>query len=229
MLEKKYALLAEAEITSVKEAFERARIRIPITKEEVVATKEGQNMVNINPKGVMARTSLDSNTYEQAKIKYNEMIKENEETDNELPDTEEDETDEEEELRDAAGMTEQDMLDLTKVDRTQPYIINDREYSEEFPHHDKISLYYYRVDDVLCEENEEIIDDVDATIGPDTLSLLDTQTTVWVRNEPLAIDYEIIALNKSYAELAHGIHLKELHTPRERYNELQRRRPKDGE
>jgi len=249
LIEKKYAQLAEDEISSVKEAFERRRTMITnanpkMTVVDELVSNAKKDLGIKNPSATLTRSSLDNDPYEMAKRDYykisaqkkekivepetapdTDIGEEDDPEDNDFPD------EDDEDMLDAAGMTEQDMVDMTRVDRTQPYVISDQQYSEEFSHHDKVSLYYYRVDDVLCEENEEMVDDIESVIGYDALKILDMQTTVWVRNEPLAIDYEVIALNSSFAETVHGLHIKEQHamTPRERYIEKQKRREQDGE
>lgn len=209
--EEHYAALAQEEIDSVKETFATYTRPVKVVEngitdeqyEECNKKEEVQQIrTNNNP---LTRSSLDVNPFEQAKKNYNLVGIDLSNAENE-----------DGPVTDAAGKSETEM-DLTKVDRTAPYIINDQEFMEEFDHHDKVSLYYYRVDDVLCDEHEEIIVDVEGTIGYDAQEQLDIETTVWVRNEPLAIDYEVISLNKSYAELVHGIgtETKNL-TPRER-------------
>ena len=216
-----YAAIAQEEIESVKETFANYKSIKPdrsngMTNEEYAKTQEKRN--NNNP---LAHSSLEGNPYEQAKKNYNLAGIKHEE-----PDEEDEERDEP--VTDAAGKTEEEM-DLSKVDRTQPYIIDDREFSEEFEHHDKISLYYYRVDDVLCDEHEEIINDIEEKVGYEALSTLDMQTTVWVRNEPLCIDYEIISINKSFAESVHGIGIEPNLSPREKYLRQEKRRERREE
>ena len=133
---------------------------------------------------------------------------------------------------------------ISTVDRTQPYVINADEFSNCFDHHDKISLYYYSMDDVLADESDEVIDEIEDVIGFDSLNVFDTQTTVWVRNEPMATDFEVICLHQSYAATKHGITLppkkplpvktpvaktssKKVASPREAYEEKQREKEKD--
>jgi hypothetical protein len=127
--------------------------------------------------------------------------------------------------RDAAGMTEAEIS--PEIDRTQPYVIDDEEFTNGFPQHEKVSLYYYKVDDVLAEENEEVVTDIDNTIGYDAMNQFDMQTTVWVRNEPLGIDYEVVSINKSYAETVAGF--KAPMTPREVYLAKQKKREMESE
>lgn len=219
--EKYYADIAQEEIDSVKEAFERqdARLREPYNKENVI-TDEEEKIERTN-RNALTRSSLDGNVNEQAKRNYNLAGVKYEETDV-------DEEEEEQPVTDAAGKTEEEM-DLTRVDRTQPYIIDDQEFTNEFDHHDKISLYYYKEDDVLCDEHEEVINDIEEKVGYDALAALDMQTTVWVRNEPLCIDYEIISINKSYAELVHGIGVEPNLSPREAYLRKQKKRREQGD
>lgn len=257
VLEQKYAIIAEEEIASVREAMERARLRKEAKeeaekKEAVIAQnkkqlgkkveEEGYKAPEVpknDPSGILTRSSLDTDPCETAKRDYHKIGEKKKKPvapkkNDVRPETDIGEEDDPDEVVDDAGKTEQDMLNLTQVDRVTPYVIDDVQYSEEFDHHDKVSLYYYRVDGVLCEENEELIDDIEACIGYEALTVLDTQTNVWVRNEPLGIDYEIIALNSSYAEAISGLHVKQIEnnklmTPRERYVERQKRRENNAE
>lgn len=232
VLEKKYAQLAEEEISSAREyyATERpARHQIEAIETEV---QQEPDRGAANPSGAMARKSIE-NPYEAAKRNYNlikPVAKVEDEPEGEPDEDEEDPEEDDDELRDDAGMSEQDHLDITKVDRTQPYLISCDEYTDEFSHHDKVSLYYYRDDDVLCEEdNEEPIDDIEATVSYDALSTLDMQTTVWVRNEPLGIDYEIMGVRGSYSESVLGMRPRDIMTPRERYEQRKKGRNGEGE
>ena len=89
-------------------------------------------------------------------------------------------------------------------DKALPYIISVDQFADEKDHYDKITINYYEEDDTLCEENEEIIEDPMMVVGEDTLTRFgedsDDPDVVYVRNEKLEIDYEVICLHKSYAE-----------------------------
>jgi len=224
-----YAAIAQEEIDSVREAFQDYK-KIPgldhskgveengMSDEEYAErNKVSEEQPERTNRNSLTRSSLDGNMAEQAKKNYNlaGINKQHEE-----PDLDEEE--EGEPVTDAAGKTQQEM-DLTQIDRTLPYIIDDQEFTNEFDHHDKVSLYYYREDDVLCDEHEEVINNIEETVGYDAISTLDMQTTVWVRNEPLCIDYEIISINKSYAELVHGIGTEPNLSPREAYQRKQKK------
>jgi len=88
-----------------------------------------------------------------------------------------------------------------------PYAISLEEFSEEMDHFEKSTIYYYDEDDTLADEQEEMIQDVLAIIGPSVLDHLQQAKSdvVYVRNEKMQIDYEIIVLDKSYAQTVSGI------------------------
>jgi hypothetical protein len=91
----------------------------------------------------------------------------------------------------------------------KPYVISIDEYSEENTHYDKITLYFYEDDEVLTEDDEEAIDDPNALVGDYALNCFGENSgdpeVVYVRNERLQIDYEVIRLSKSYQETVLGI------------------------
>jgi len=221
VLEEQYAQIAQIEIDSVKKVFNNRKTDYEDTE---------------------AEDELSREEYEKQKIAYNEMTKNYmreslgmRDTVNDLLDDTAEWDPQEETLTDSAGYTEDQYVndeterDLSDVDRSAPYLINDREYSDEFDHHDKISLYYYIYDDVLCDENEDIIEEIDETVGWDCFKVLEEQTTAWVRNEPLSIDYEICRVSNSYAQAFHGINMNENLSPRERYQKQQKRRENSEE
>lgn len=107
--------------------------------------------------------------------------------------TEEEEEDEEAEARSAR---------MANVDREEPYEIDQWQFAEEeeYEHYDKIHLYYYRFDDVICDDNDEQIEDVEDIIGWAFYKTLERRTLAHVRNEKLHTDYEIHALSKSFGE-----------------------------
>lgn len=240
-----YEDLAQEEIDSVKATFaERYKNEQSasdtsengMTDEEYAEQEEKDETPNPSRNNVtpLTRSSIDGNPYERAKRNYN-LYGTKKELDIDDPKTgkfviiKKDEDDDDDEPRDAAGKTEKEMMDLTRVDRTQPYIIDDDEYTDEFPHHNKVSLYYYHEDEVLCEEGEDIIEDVGRIVGDEAIPLLDEYTTVWVRNEPLCIDYEIIGIKGSYAELVAAVKPVKNLSPRERYEKKQKEREKREE
>lgn len=99
------------------------------------------------------------------------------------------------------------------ADPEPPAVVSFDKFCDEDDHHDKITLTYYSGDDTLCDENEEIIDNRVAIIGPEALHCFgmdsDDPDVVYVRNEKLAIDYDIIRVPSKYSEVVCGFHKEE--------------------
>lgn len=81
-----------------------------------------------------------------------------------------------------------------------PYLISIEEFSEEMPHFDKLTIHYYAYDNTLVDENEEIIPDIAVIVGDCIPVAFGDQGVVYVRNECISVDYEVILISKSYAE-----------------------------
>lgn len=84
---------------------------------------------------------------------------------------------------------------------SKPYVISPGEFINEQPYYDKITLEYYQ-DDVLCNAiSEEVIVDMDTTIGLDSLNHFGEyeDDVVYVRNEKLSTDYEVIFQHRPFA------------------------------
>lgn len=98
-------------------------------------------------------------------------------------------------------------------DNKQPYVITPEEYDanqtilnehgEEIKVklYDQICLTYYEVDDTLVEDMSGEILDIDETIGSAALGRFGEHkvNTVFVRNERLGADYEVVRENASYS------------------------------
>lgn len=82
-----------------------------------------------------------------------------------------------------------------------PYVISPEEFGE-FDGYEKISLTYY-ADDVLVDENDEIVDNVDAVVGEESLTHFGEyeDDSVFVRNDSLKSDYEILLDYRKYSEV----------------------------
>lgn len=98
------------------------------------------------------------------------------------------------------------LSDKYKSDK-QITTITDKEFYEEYTHHDKITLTYYKKDEILCDENEELIPSIKSLLGEDSISKLnetDSDTVVYYRNKRLGSDFEVIIDNGSYYETVFG-------------------------
>lgn len=84
----------------------------------------------------------------------------------------------------------------------KPYVISPEEFGE-FEEYEKISLTYY-ADEVLADENDEEVDDVDEIVGEESLNHFGEyeDDSVFVRNDRLKCDYEILLDQRNYLDVA---------------------------
>lgn len=85
------------------------------------------------------------------------------------------------------------------------YVIHQDEFGET--DNNEVTLSYYAGDDVLCDANDRIVDNQDRLVG-DCLDKFGhgsgDRNVVYIRNEALAVDLEVIKSDKTYAEEVHG-------------------------
>ena len=83
----------------------------------------------------------------------------------------------------------------------EPYVISPEEYGE-IEEYTLIGFTYY-ADCVLADENNEIVEDVDACVGWDSLKTFGEyeEDSVHVRNDRLRCDYEILRHEQTYSEV----------------------------
>jgi len=91
----------------------------------------------------------------------------------------------------------------------EPYVIH-RDERDEFGHYDDVTWTYYEADDVLCNERDEVVagDERDKLLGEANLEKFghgsgDAQI-VYIRNDQLEMQFEIVRSPNSYAEEVHG-------------------------
>lgn len=86
-------------------------------------------------------------------------------------------------------------------DMEKPYVISPEEFGD-YEDYERISLTYY-ADKVLTDENDEIVDNIDEVVGSDSLNHFGEyeDDSVFVRNDRLKCDYEILLDHRKYREL----------------------------
>lgn len=91
----------------------------------------------------------------------------------------------------------------------KPYVISPEEFGENGDDYETISLTYY-ADGVLADDMDEVIDDVDDVVGKDALTHFGEyeDDSVFVRNERMRCDYEILLDSRKYSDV------KKLYHPR---------------
>lgn len=82
----------------------------------------------------------------------------------------------------------------------KPYVIPPEEFDEL--DYETVSLTYY-ADEVLADEDDNIIEDIDDIIGSESLETFGQyeDDSVFVRNDELMCDYEILLDNRNYYDI----------------------------
>lgn len=110
-----------------------------------------------------------------------------------------------------------DPAEFNSRDCDEPYVITLEEFSAERMDFDKTSISYYEEDDTLLDDGDEVIDDVDGTIGDSALSSFGegnpSPDVVYVRNERLGTDFEVVRHHASYQEAVLGVKRARRGTP----------------
>lgn len=98
------------------------------------------------------------------------------------------------------------------VDKAKPYLISAEEYLDDEStdsKYSKITITYWETDDTLCDEREAIIPDIEGTVGAINLHRFDengeTSDVIYVRNERLKADYEVVREKASYSVVILGM------------------------
>ena len=89
-----------------------------------------------------------------------------------------------------------------RVPPKAPYVISPDEFQEDLAY--RAITFYYFADGVLTDENQEIVDDVENSVGLDFANHFGDweEDSVHVRNERLMCEYEILLDQRTYAEVA---------------------------
>lgn len=94
-------------------------------------------------------------------------------------------------------------------DPNNPYVINSEEFTDDNEDYDKLSVTYYEGDDVVADERDTVVPDPTSLIGIDALTRFgegsDDEHIVYVRNERLESDFEIVRDLRSYAVVVLGL------------------------
>lgn len=93
------------------------------------------------------------------------------------------------------------------ISRKAPYLISEDEFAYGDPSHDKVTIYYYAGDDTLADEDETILN-IGDHIGFEATEHFDNDV-VYVRNEYLGIDYEVVRYRSSYSVAVLGLNVEE--------------------
>lgn len=86
----------------------------------------------------------------------------------------------------------------------EPFVITDDEYNENEFDYEQISLTYFAEDDVLVDQHEKPIEEIDKIVGEGNLLRFGhgskDNRIVYVRNNHLSYDFEVIKKDSSYSK-----------------------------
>lgn len=90
--------------------------------------------------------------------------------------------------------------DSEKKQSEHPYVISPNEFGD-IDDYERVTLYYY-ADEVLVDEDDELVEDVDNTVGLESLTHFGEyeDDSVFVRNDRLSCDYEILLDQRTYSD-----------------------------
>lgn len=98
-----------------------------------------------------------------------------------------------------------------------PYIISEDEFMENEGNREQTQVTYYQGDDILADSKDEVIADVNGTVGEDNLTRFghgsENENIVFVRNEKLDLEFEVERSFGNFAEEVQGF-IKHSHDSR---------------
>lgn len=92
--------------------------------------------------------------------------------------------------------------DKSPAPAQKPYYVISPDEFGEMEDYDQVSYTYY-ADQVLADENDDIVEDIDAVIGIESLTHFGEyeDDSVFVRNDKLSCDFEILLDSRLYSEV----------------------------
>jgi hypothetical protein len=99
--------------------------------------------------------------------------------------------------------------EMEKRSDDKPYVIHFDEWTETIPGYEQVQLTYYDEDDTLADSQDVPIDAVEQAVGRANLERFghgsNDESVVYVRNEAIATDFEIVKTDGSYSREVLGI------------------------
>lgn len=106
-----------------------------------------------------------------------------------------------------------------KLNPLIPYVITHDEYYHGERDFEQVSLTYYDGDGVLSDDRDQVVDDVDKVVGLRNILKFgygsNDRNVVYIRNENLAIDIEVLRSDGKYSREVLGF-IEHSHKPRPR-------------
>ena len=107
-------------------------------------------------------------------------------------------------VRNMGYTNEEESAEEEEEDMDRPYVISPDEFGEN-PDYETVSLTYFN-DKVLVDDNNDLVEDVDDIVGLDSLNSFGEyeDDSVFVRNDRLKTDYEILYDMRDYSDVEKG-------------------------
>lgn len=100
-------------------------------------------------------------------------------------------------------------LQIRAENPDSPYVISYDEFTENPEHHEQITITYYARDNILADESDQPIDNTEYVVGDDNLTRFGHGSSdpmvVYIRNEKISTDFEIIHSESSYRKDVLGL------------------------
>lgn len=113
-----------------------------------------------------------------------------------------------------------------------PFIITQDEFLEAEPGYEQVTLTYYEGDDTLADEGDQAIPLIDETVGKGTLHRFGHGSgdarTVFVRNDKLSTDFEVVKSDGKYAHEVLGLEHSDEYGNRDRHSRRNQYRKERG-
>lgn len=184
--DKKYKKIADEEIKSVKETY--TKMRKKDIEERLKDIEDAKERLN----SVISEDDESSVISSKDKADYDKIITENNYTSYYSA------------IFSGSSTNETYEIGGEDMKNDRPYVIPPDEFGD-YPDYETISLTYYN-DKVLTDENNEIVDNIDELIGEDSLTHFGEyeDDSVFVRNDSLKSDYEILLDSANYSDIMSG-------------------------
>lgn len=218
IFKKEFERVADKEIESVKERYrlinKEGVAADPTTllksyKDEVTHLKYDANKDDI-PKGPQGELYEDRPQVQYDKVDTRDDQDDIEDLEAEIEQNEEEDNPEKELLQNIFGSQDAEKFvwnyeeEVAERTAEYPYVISFDEFNDGETGYEQSTVTYFEGDDVLADEGDQMIDEIEATVGEGNLYRFGhgskDNKIVYVRNEKLNLDFEIIHSDNKYAQ-----------------------------
>jgi predicted nucleic acid-binding protein len=102
-----------------------------------------------------------------------------------------------------------DVLLRNNVFSNKPHVVTQEEFIENDSNWNQSTLTWYVIDKVLADERDQVIEDVEGTIGSENLALFGQGSSddniVHIRNPHLQLEFEVLRHEGSYSRVVLGL------------------------